>query len=154
MSKTLSLKWRFVFGIGAAILLALGVLAAPGFTPEAEAGGTGGNAIPFDFQLSTDSQFVETVFLQVTAGWLNAPHSVSVTITSVNGDPAVFFDHGTTEAALADLEVFGDILQGTAIVILPFDDQHLKENHTTYTICAHVIFGGQRAGAEICETLL
>ena len=124
------------------------------FVPPAHGGGTQGHAIPFDFELSADTQFITTVFLQVTVGWLNGPHSVSTTITSVNGDPDEFFEHGTTEAALADLEVIGDILQGTAVVALPFDDEHVRENHTTYTICAHVIFGDQSAGSEICETLL
>ncbi|MGE0825685.1 MAG: hypothetical protein AB7G75_05845 [Candidatus Binatia bacterium] len=117
------------------------------------AGGTGGHALLWDWELSADTQRVTTVFLEVTAGWLNAPHAVSVTITSVNGDPLDVFFHGTTEADLADLNVVeGSISQGSAVVELPFNDIRDREFHTTYTFCSHVIFADQTPGPEVCST--
>ena len=93
--------------------------------------------------------FVGDVFLLVTAGWINAPHAVSVTITSDN--LVIGERHGEQTHALADLEVIGDILQGQAIVRVPWttDTNPTSATHL-YEVCAHVIFADKQAGNESC----
>ena len=130
------------------------IFAAITLSASVLAGGTQGHAIPDSFDLTPDSQHIAVVFILVTAGWLNTPHSISITITSVNGDPDQYFFHGTQVHALDELTTFGGINQGDVIVVVPWDDQHDRENHSTYTLCAHVIFADSYHGSEVCETFL
>jgi hypothetical protein len=101
-------------------------------------------------------QFVGFVSVDVTAGWLNAPHAVRVNVTSDN--LVINEPHGEAIFPLTDLEVNGVIEQGVAEVIIQWVDPgtgvSLDTNPTTaehnYEVCASVIFADQHESDMIC----
>lgn len=99
---------------------------------------------------------VAEVLVEVTAGWLSSPHSIDMTITSVNGcfleDCPKF--HGHQVDATAGLETFGDIAQGSAFVVVPWTSDSVdRVVDTEYTICAHIIFADSHHGEETCTVI-
>ena len=114
------------------------------------AGGTRAHAIPQEMLFDSSGNLVGEVHVTVTAGWLNSPHSVYTTITSVDGQPN--HDHGTQLDSLSDLQtVEATVGQGSADVIIPWDtDSEPKRLDDLYTVCSNIVFGADHHGPISC----
>ena len=111
---------------------------------------TQGLAIPQEMLFDMSGNLVGEVHLTVQWGWLNAPHAVDITITSVDGQP--FHDHGQQIEALSSLDTIGDVAQGVVDVVVPWiTDQEPKRVDDLYTVCAHIIFADNHHGEDACK---
>jgi hypothetical protein len=115
--------------------------------PQADAS-TEGQAIPTLVCPTSSGEYVGFVLVDITRGWLNSPHAVKVTITSNNGVPDE--PHGVETHLIASLLVNGDIQNGVAEAIIPWNSDG---NPTTidheYQVSAQLIYANNQFGKTV-----